>query len=108
MINGRFFNFGNNNAGVPFYAAAKEAYDINGTLRLLRRLPLDFRYFRGYGSALGNGGQINKLDLGTVFTVGSTFNVSPGLDLELKYGHYNVYGPYPSIKYVRVGANVGF
>jgi hypothetical protein len=116
MINGRFFfNGGNPNrpggnaiAGVPLYAAAKEAYDFNGTLRILRRLPLDFRFYRGYGSALGNGGQQQKLDLGTVFTVGSTFNVSPGLDLELKYGQYNVYGPYPNIRYVRVGANVGF
>lgn len=108
MINGRFFNYGNNRNGMPTYATAKEAYDINGTLRVLRRLPLDFRYYRGYGSALGNGGQIDKLDLGTVFTVGSTFNISPGLDLELKYGRYNVYGPYPDIQYVRVGANVGF
>jgi len=108
MINGRFFNFGNTQAGVPLYATAKEAFDVNGTLRVLRRLPLDFRYYRGYGAALGNGGQKQKLDLGTVFTVGSTFNVSPGLDLEVKYGQYNVYGPYPNIRYVRVGANVGF
>jgi len=108
MINGRFFNGNGRSAGVPLYATAKEAYDINGTLRILRRLPLDFRYFRGYGTALNGGGQINQLDLGTVFSVGSTFNVSPGLDLEFKYGNYNVYGPYPSIQYVRVGANVGF
>jgi len=108
MINGRFFNYGNTRPGVPQYATAKEAYDINGTLRVLRRLPLEFRYYRGYGAALGNGGQIDKLDLGTVYTVGSTFNVSPGLDVEVKYGNYNVYGPYPTIRYVRVGANVGF
>ncbi len=108
MINGRFFNFGNKNAGIPLYAAAKEVYDINGTLRVIPHLPLDFRYYRGYGSALGNGGQINKLDLGQVYTVGSTFNISPGLDVEVKYGHYNVYGPYPAIQYVRFGANVGF
>ncbi len=109
MINGRFFNFGNTKAGVPLYAAAKEAYDINGTLRIIRRLPLDFRYYRGYGSRLlGNAGKKDRLDLGTVFTVGSTVNLSPGLDLEVKYGRYNVYGPYPSIQYVRVGANVGF
>jgi hypothetical protein len=108
MINGRFFNFGNTRAGVPLYATAKEAYDISGTLKILRRLPLDFRYYRGYGAALNNGGQKEKLDLGTVFTVGSTFNLSPGLDLDVKYGQYNVYGPYPNIRYVRVGANVGF
>ena len=108
MINGRFFNYANGTAGAPQYATAKEAYDISGTLKILRRLPLDFRYYRAYGSALNNGGQEDKLDLGTVMTVGSTFNLSPGLDLELKYGRYNVYGPQPDIQYVRVGANVGF
>jgi hypothetical protein len=108
MINGRFFNFGNGLPGVPAYATAKEAYDFNGTLRILKRIPLDFRYYKAYGSRLAGGRQIDALDLGSVYTVGSTFNVSPGLDLELKYGQYNVYGPYPNIRYVRVGANVGF
>jgi hypothetical protein len=104
MINGR----GSGTPGQPLYAAAKEAFDFNGTLRILRRLPLDFRFYRAYGSQLQPGGRINALDLGDVYTVGTTFNVSPGLDLELKYGNYNVKGPYPSIQYVRVGANVGF
>jgi hypothetical protein len=110
MINGRFFNTGANfNGAVPAYAAAKEAFDFTGTLRVLKRLPLDFRYYKAYGSKLGGGGgRINALDLGSVYTVGSTFNVSPGLDLEVKYGNYNVPGPYPSLRYVRVGANVGF
>lgn len=104
MINGRLAG----QAGQPLYAAAKKAYDFSGTLRLFRRFPLDFRYYRAYGSQLSPGGQKNALDLGSVYTVGSTFNVSPGLDLELKYGRYLVPGPYPSIYYFRVGANVGF
>jgi hypothetical protein len=111
LINGRFFNTGAKlNGAVPSYAAAKEAFDFTGTLRVLKRLPLDFRYYRAYGSKIGGppGGQENKLDLGSVYSIGSTFNVSPGLDLEFKYGHYAIPGPYPSIQYVRVGANVGF
>jgi len=114
LINGRFFgNVGGvpgGLGGMPLYAAAKEAFDVNGTFRLLRRLPLDFRYYRAYGSKLAGppGGRKNALDLGYLYSVGSTFNVSPGLDLELKYGRYVVPGPYPSIGYVRVGANVGF
>ncbi|MBV9864490.1 MAG: S-layer homology domain-containing protein [Abitibacteriaceae bacterium] len=117
MINGRFFGVGGAGvpaglAGLPAYAAAKEAFDFNGTARIplgfLRRLPLDFRYYRAYGTRLNGGGRKNALDLGEVYTIGTTFNVTPGLDLELKYGHYNVPGPFPSIYYVRVGANVGF
>ncbi len=98
----------------PTYAAAKKVFDFSGTLRILRRLPLDFRYYRAYGSALAPGGQENRLDLGQVFTVGSTFNISPGLDLEVKYGQYrigsdnNQSGFNGPIRYVRVGANVGF
>ena len=111
LINGRFFNTGAKlNGAVPSYAAAKEAYDFTGKLRVLKRLPLEFRYYRAYGSKLAGppGGHKNALDLGAVYSVGSTFNVSPGLDLELKYGNYNVPGPTRSIQYVRVGANVGF
>ena len=90
-----------NIAGVPKYMAAKQVYDFNGTLRVLRRLPLDFRYY----NANGTGG----INLGDVYSVGSNFNISPGLDLEVKYGYYN-----PSnnaagdVKYIRFGANVGF
>lgn len=98
----------------PTYAAAKRIFDFSGTLRILRRLPLDFRYYRAYGSALAPGGQENRLDLGQVFTVGSTFNISPGLDLEVKYGQYrlgsdnNQSGFNGPIRYIRLGANVGF
>jgi len=91
--------------GEPAYLAAKKVWDVNGTVRLplgfLRRMPLDFRYY----SAEGTGDR----DLGNVWTVGSTFNVSPGLDLELKYGQYNPdLDGFEDIKYIRVGANVGF
>lgn len=95
-----------NVAGVPTYAAAKKVYDFNGTLRLFRRLPLDFRYFRAKGTETA-GGQEN--DLGSVFSIASTFNLTPGLDLEVKYGQYNPKNDnVDDIKYFRVGANVGF
>lgn len=95
-----------NVGGVPTYAAAKKVYDFNGTLRLFRRLPLDFRYFRAKGSQLASG---QENDLGSVFSVASTFNLTPGLDLEVKYGQYNPKNNEVSdIKYFRVGANVGF
>ena len=93
-------------AGDPRYAAAKKVYDFSGTFRLLRRLPLDFRYYEAKGSERLGGGRI---DLGNVFTVGSTFNLTPGLDLEVKYGQYNPkLAGYDTLKYVRIGANVGF
>jgi hypothetical protein len=91
----------------PRYAAAKRVWDVSGTLRLFRRLPLDFRYYSAKGSERAGGG--GRLDLGSVWTVGSTFNVTPGLDLEVKYGQYNPkLAGYDDIKYFRVGANVGF
>jgi len=92
--------------GASRYAAAKKIYDFNGTLRLIRRLPLDFRYYRAKGSELANG---SENDLGSVFSVGTTFNLTPGLDLELKYGQYNPKNSVvDDIKYFRIGANVGF
>lgn len=85
----------------PTFMAAKKVYDVGGTLRVIRRLPLELRYY----NAEGSGG----VDLGHVITVGSTINVTPGLDLEVKYGQYNpdVAGV-GNVKYFRVGANVGF
>lgn len=86
------------------YLAAKQAFDVSGTVRVpiafLRHTPIDFRWY----TAKGTGG----VDLGDVYTVGSTFNVTPGFDLELKYGFYNVAGPTRGINMFRVGANVGF
>jgi len=85
------------------WMAARRAFDVNGTVRVpvsfLRRTPIDFRYYDA--SAPG-------VDLGSVWSVGSTFNLTPGVDVELKYGRYQVAGPTPSIPYFRVGANVGF
>ncbi len=91
---------GDGQAGDPQYMAAKKVYDIAGTLRLIKRLPIDFRYY----SADGTGGR----DLGNVITVGTTLALTQGLDLELKYGRYNPKGDIDSINYFRVGANVGF
>jgi hypothetical protein len=83
--------------------AAKRTFDVNGSVRVpvsfLRRTPIDFRWYNA--SAPG-------VDLGSVWSVGSTFNLTPGVDLELKYGRYQVAGPTPSIPYWRLGANVGF
>jgi hypothetical protein len=100
MINGN-----QGTIGGPAFAAAKKVWDITGTLRVIRRLPLEFRYFDADGSRLATG---NRMDLGKVYSVGTTFNLSPGLDLELKYGRYNPAGTYPNIDYYRVGASVGF
>jgi hypothetical protein len=91
--------------GGPAYAAAKKVWDITGTLRILRRVPLEFRYFDADGSRLASGA---RMDLGKVYSVGTTFNLTPGLDLELKYGRYNPSGTYPNIDFYRVGASVGF
>jgi len=92
-------------AGDPAYAAAKKVYDINGTLRLFRRLPLDFRYYRAKGTNRADG---SEMDLGEVYQVGTTFNLTPGVDLELKYGHYSPEGEYENLRYFRAGANIGF
>jgi len=93
----------------PHYAAAKRVYDFTGTLRLIRRLPLDFRYYRAKGSERNAAGGGGRIDLGHVITVGSTFNISPGLDLEVKYGVYNPERDgFNDLRYFRVGANVGF
>ncbi len=97
-------------AGVPQYMAAKQAFDISGTLRVpisfMRRTPIDFRYYSARGRAPVAGA--NNVDLGDVWTVGSTFNVTSGLDFEVKYGYYNVPGPTRGINYLRLGANVNF
>jgi len=94
----------NGTAGGATYMAAKRSLDINGTVRvpltILRRTPIDFRWY----NASGTGGAY----LGSVWSVGSTFNLTPGLDVELKYGRYQVSGPTPAISYWRVGANIGF
>lgn len=91
---------GDGEAGDPQYMAAKKVYDIGGTLRVIKRLPIDFRYY----SAKGTGGR----ELGNVWTVGTTYALTQGLDLEVKYGRYSPKGDWDNISYFRVGANVGF
>jgi hypothetical protein len=91
---------GDGEFGDPQYMAAKKVYDIGGTLRIIKRLPIDFRYY----SAEGTGGR----ELGNVLTVGTTFALTQGLDLEVKYGRYSPKGDWDNINYFRVGANVGF
>ncbi|HVF11229.1 MAG TPA: S-layer homology domain-containing protein [Abditibacteriaceae bacterium] len=104
MINGL------GSAGEPLYMAAKRGYDFNGTVRIpigfLKRFPIDFRYYKAKGSSLTPGG--SRTDLGDVFYVGSGYSLSPGIDLEYKFGQYDVPGPAYTIRYVRVGVNVGF
>ena len=104
---------GNNTGGAggtPQYMAAKQAFDISGTVRVpiafLRRTPIDFRYYSARGRAPVAGS--TNVDLGDVWTVGSTFNVTSGIDFEVKYGYYNVPGPTAGINYLRFGANVNF
>lgn len=91
-------------AGDPQYLAAKRGYDFSGTARIplpiIRKIPLDFRFYKAKGSA--------DINLGKVYTVGTTFNLTPGLDLELKYGRYNTPGDTNGINYYRIGANLGF
>lgn len=105
LINGNNTGGG---AGVPQYMAAKRAFDVSGTVRVpisfLRRTPIDFRYYSARGRAPVAGA--TNVDLGDVWTVGSTFNVTSGLDFEVKYGYYNVPGPTKGINYLRFGANV--
>jgi len=98
--------------GEPLYMAAKRVYDIKGTARIpfffLKRLPIDFRYYRAKGSKSTDVVGAGRVDLGDVYSLGTTFALSPGLDLEVKGGIYDVPGPYRAIRYFRVGANVGF
>lgn len=83
------------------FMAAKKVFDVRGTVRIINRLPLELRYYTADGT--------DGTDLGHVWSVGSTFNLTPGLDLEVKYGQYNPDGGgFDTLKYFRVGANVGF
>ncbi len=111
-------------AGIPAFLTAKRGFDINGTVRLplsfLRRVPLDFRYYKAssgrfaapVGSAAdltnGTADGLGRVSLGEVYTVGTTFNLTPGVDLEVKGGFYNPTGIASTVRYVRIGANVGF
>jgi hypothetical protein len=90
--------------------AAKQVFDVTGTVRIplafLRRVPLDVRYYNAKSGGNVVGG---KQDLGRVYSVGTTFNVTPGFDLNVLGG---VYDPdaaaVQKVRYIRVGASVGF
>ncbi len=99
-------------AGEPAFLTAKRGFDINGTVRLpisfLRRVPLDFRYYSADSGRFVSGGTLTRRKLGEVYTVGTTFNLTTGINLEVKGGIYNPSGASDTIRYVRIGANVGF
>ncbi len=99
-------------AGEPGFLTAKEGYDVSGTLRIpvsfLRRLPLDFRYYTARSGRFVSGGVLTRRKLGEVYSIGTTLNLTPGLDLEVKGGFYNPSGNASTVRYVRIGANVGF
>lgn len=98
------------------FLAAKRTFDVKGTLRLpfLRRAPLNFRYYtaksgadlNAAGAGLQNGG--NRADLGRVYSLGTTINVTPGFDLSVLGGVYDPKANISNLRYVRVGASVGF
>ena len=104
----------NGSGSGPAFMAAKKAFDVSGTLRLplplLRRIPLDFRYYEADSAEFGG----SRIDLGKVSSIGTKFNVTPGVDFEIKGGWYDPEGigsdesPLEKIRYVRVGASVGF
>ncbi|MBW3635392.1 MAG: hypothetical protein KY445_02860, partial [Armatimonadetes bacterium] len=95
------------------FVAAKRTVDFNGTVRLpigfLRRIPLDFRYYTADSGRNVNGPGTGRVDLGRVTSIGTTFNVTPGLDLNIMGGNYSPDSDgLPEVRYVRVGASVGF
>jgi hypothetical protein len=106
----------NGSGSGPAFLAAKKAFDVSGTLRLpisfLRRIPLDFRYYEAKsGDTPGGGGRV---DLGKVYSIGTKINVTSGVDFEIKGGWYDPKGvdgnenPLEKVRYVRIGASVGF
>lgn len=93
------------------FVAAKRTYDITGTVRFpvsfLRRVPLAFRYYKAKsGDNVAPGG--GSVDLGRVYSVSSTFNITPGIDLNVLGGVYDPRADISKVRYVRVGASVGF
>ncbi|WP_157947626.1 S-layer homology domain-containing protein [Abditibacterium utsteinense] len=93
------------------FVAAKRTYDVTGTVRLplgfLRRVPLDFRYYKAKsGENVAPGG--GAVDLGRVYSLGTTFNITPGVDLNVMGGVYDPSADISKVRYVRVGASVGF
>jgi hypothetical protein len=102
----------NTSGAGPAFVAAKRTWDFTGTVRLplgfMRRIPLDFRYYTAdSGQGVGPGG--SRVDLGKVYSLGTTWAVTPGLNLEVKGGIYDPDGESVSkIRYWRAGASLGF
>lgn len=108
MINGA------GGAGEPGFLTAKRGTAVSGTLRIpiafLKRIPLDFNYYNAEsGRFTTAAGASVRRDLGAVYAVGTTFNLTPGVDFEVKGGWYNPSGATTdTVRYVRIGANIGF
>jgi len=90
---------GEDSSGTAFMAA-KKVWDINATLRFIKKFPISLRWYNAKGT--------DNINLGNVWSVGTNYQLTDGLDLELKYGQYSPKGDVDSVKYFRVGANVGF
>jgi len=99
--------------GAVDFIAAKQTFDVGGTLRLplgfMRRIPLDFRYYEAKGASGSNLTTGGRADLGKVYSLGTSYTLTPGLDVSLKGGLYDPAGTaVGKIHYVQVGASVGF
>lgn len=88
--------------GIPFPGifAAKKAWDVNATLRFIKKFPINLRWYNAEGS--------DGIELGNVWSIGTNYQIAEGVDLEVKYGQYNPKSDWETLKYFRVGANVGF
>jgi hypothetical protein len=97
-------------AGQAQVLAAKQTFDVGGTLRLpysfLRKLPINVRYYHADSAKIGG----VRHSLGDVYTVGTKFALTPGLDIGVKGGYWNPAGDTAQnpIRYIDVSANVGF
>ena len=92
------------------FLTAKRAFDVNGTVRFpvafLRRVPINFRYYQADSGSINNA--TRRHNLGEVYTAGTKVSVTPGIDVDFKYGLYNPGGSLEKIEYFRVGASIGF
>ncbi len=81
--------------------ALYRGWDVGFTYRVRGRHPLDVRYYGG-DDFLGN-------SLGKVLTVGYTFPLTSGIDVELKWGQFNSdQAGVNDLKFARLGALVNF
>lgn len=81
--------------------ALYRGWDVGFTYRVRGRNPLDVRYYGG-DDFMGN-------SLGKVLTVGYTFPLTSGIDVELKWGQFSSdQAGVNDLKFARVGALVNF